>query len=157
MYSKGQLAVKYLRYYFSSSNGKGHGTHSPFIYHFIRKVLNDRQEYPAYTKVEALRKQLLDDRSVLEIDDFGAGSTVSNKKQRSISSIAAHSAKPAKYGQLLYRIAKSYQSNNMLELGTSLGISTAYLSLGNPGATVITMEGAPAIAAVAKKNSVNSG
>ncbi|MEQ1675362.1 MAG: SAM-dependent methyltransferase, partial [Chitinophagaceae bacterium] len=61
MYSSWQLATKYLRYYFTSSNGKGHGTHSPFIFHFIMKVLNDKKQYPEYEIVENLRRQLLAD------------------------------------------------------------------------------------------------
>ena len=52
MYSKWHLAQKYLSYYFTSSNGKGHGTHSPFIFHFITKVLNGKRHYPDYDKIE---------------------------------------------------------------------------------------------------------
>ena len=45
MFSKWQLAAKYLNYYLTASNGKGHGMHSPFIFHFITKVLKDKQHY----------------------------------------------------------------------------------------------------------------
>ena len=94
MYSRFQLAAKYLKYYFTSSNGKGHGTHSPFIFHFITNILNDRKEYNEYTKVEKLRSQLLNDNTILEIEDFGAGSGISKTNKRTISSIAKNSAKP---------------------------------------------------------------
>ncbi len=40
----------------------------------------------------------------------------------------------------------------MVELGTSLGITTCYLASGNKDALVYTFEGAPQIAAVANKN-----
>ena len=40
----------------------------------------------------------------------------------------------------------------MLELGTSLGITTSYLSFANPDAAITTMEGAPEVASVAKNN-----
>ena len=74
MYSKWQLATKYLKYILTASNGKGHGMHSPFLFHFITKVLNDKKEYPAYKNVENLRKKLLTDQTELTIEDFGAGS-----------------------------------------------------------------------------------
>jgi hypothetical protein len=78
MYSKWQLAKKFLSYYWTSSNGKGHGMHSPFIFHFITRVLNDKTNYPDYERVELLRSQLKNDQSVLTIQDMGAGSSLTN-------------------------------------------------------------------------------
>lgn len=152
MYNKVQLASKYLIYYFTASNGKGHGMHSPFVFEFITKVLNDKTIYPAYSVVENLRQQLLKDQTELSIEDFGAGSVVDKTNQRTIASIAKNAAKPAKFGQLLYRMVRHYQPQTVLELGTSLGITTSYLSLAKPEAKLITMEGASAIAETARQN-----
>ena len=152
MYSKWQLARKYLNYYLTASNGKGHGMHSPFIFHFITHVLNDKQHYIEYDKVEELRKQLLKDETVLLIEDFGAGSAVNKTNRRTVAAIAKNSAKPKKFGQLLFRIVKEYQPKTILELGTSLGITTSYLSLAKQDAIIITMEGAGEVAEVARKN-----
>jgi predicted O-methyltransferase YrrM len=152
MYSKWQLAKKYLRYYFTASNGKGHGTHSPFIFHFINKILNDKKHYAEYDVVENLRRRLLKDEALLTIEDFGAGSSVSNTNKRTVASITKNAAKPKKFGQLLFRMVKGYKPDTILELGTSLGITTSYLSLARPGANVITMEGAGEVAVGASKN-----
>jgi predicted O-methyltransferase YrrM len=129
-------------------NGKGHGVHSPFVFEFITHVLNDTRHYPAYDKVEALRKELLEEQAVIEVEDLGAGSTQAKTSSRSIGSIAKHAAKPRKYAQLLYRLVNYYQPETILELGTSLGISTCYMAMANPHAYVITGEGSNAIAAV---------
>ena len=152
MYSPLQLAIKYFNYWITASNGKGHGMHSPFVFEFITKILNDRTAYTEYEKVEALRDQLLNDTTVLEVEDFGAGSAIDKKNKRSISSIAKNAAKPKKFGQLLFRMVKRYQPKTILELGTSLGITTSYLSLAKPDARLITMEGSKEIADVAKQN-----
>jgi predicted O-methyltransferase YrrM len=152
MYSPLQLATKYLRYYLTASNGKGHGTHSPFVFEFITKILNNQQHYPAYDTVETLRKRLLSDERVLSVRDFGAGSTTGTSKQRTIASIAKNAAKPRSFGQLLFRMARYYQPNTILELGTSLGITTSYLSLAQPEARIMTMEGSQEIAAAAQRN-----
>lgn len=152
MYSAVQLGIKYFQYYFSASSSKGHGMHSPFVFEFITKVLNDKTKYPAYQQVENLRQQSLKDQSVLTIEDFGAGSTIDKTNQRSIASITKNAAKPAKYGQLLHRMIRHYQPQAILELGTSLGITTSYLSLAKPDAKLTTMEGATAIAATARQN-----
>src|SRR6187551_2930741 len=152
MYSRPQLLLKYLQYYFTASNGKGHGMHSPFVFEFITKILNDKTVYPAYEKLEELRDQLLNDNTVLEVEDLGAGSVIDKKSKRTISSIAKNAAKPKKFGQLLFRMIKYYQPATILELGTSLGITTSYLSLAKPGARLITMEGSKEIAGVAMQN-----
>jgi len=155
MYSPLQLAVKYSKHWLSASNGKGHGMHSPFVFDFITKVLNDKTVYTEYEKVEALRDQLLNDNTILEVEDFGAGSSIDKKNKRNISSIAKNAAKPKKFGQLLFRIIKYYQPSTILELGTSFGITTSYLSLAKPDARLITMEGSKKIADVAKSNFTN--
>ena len=152
MYNQFHLAFKYFSYYFSSSNSKGHGMHSPFVFEFITKVLNDKAKYPDYIQVENLRKVLLKDQTVLSIEDFGAGSTVDKTNLRTIASIAKNAAKPAKYGQLLHRMVRYYQPQTILELGTSLGITTSYLSLAKPDAKLITMEGATVMAEAARQN-----
>ena len=152
MYSRFQLAFKYLQYYFAASNGRGHGIHSPFIFHFITHVLNDKIHYPGYNDIEQLRRQLLKDHTTITIEDLGAGSSVNKTNQRTIASIAKNAVKPKKYGQLLYRMVKEYKPQTILELGTSLGITTSYLARGNPSAKIISMEGATEAAEIAREN-----
>lgn len=112
--------------------------------------MNDQNAYEAYSPVEKRREALLLDKRLIEVDDFGAGSTVIRTKQRQVSRIAASSLKPRKYAQLLYRMVRYYKPSTILELGTSLGITTAYLSSGIDSARVFTCEGAASIAAIAK-------
>ena len=152
MYSRLQLLFKYLSYYFTASNGKGHGTHSPFVFEFITKVLNDKTSYPEYFKVEGLREKLLKDKTILNVEDLGAGSSVSKTNQRTVATIARNAAKSKKLGQLLFRMVKFYQPSTILELGTSLGITTSYLSLAKPDARLVTMEGSHEIAEAARRN-----
>lgn len=150
MYSAFQMAQKYLRHYITAANGKGHGTHSPFVYQLIREVFNDRRPFYAYSKVEQLRQQLRKQNDILEIEDFGAGSGTGATNQRSVKSIARNAAKPQKLGQLLFRLVNYFQPEHILELGTSLGITTSYLAAAKSDAKVVTIEGSKAIAEQAK-------
>lgn len=152
MYSATRLAVKFIRYYITASNGKGHGIHSPFVFDFITRVVRDKRSFYAYTKIEDVRRRLLVDDRRLLIEDFGAGSASGHKKQRTVAALANTSAKSKKYGQLMFRIVNYYHPVSIIELGTSLGISASYLAMGNPEAKFITMEGASAVAAVAREN-----
>ena len=142
MYSSLQLAKKYLYYYFTALNGNGHGMHSPFVFDFILNVLNNKNGYVAPFEIEELRNELLKDKTIVTIEDLGAGSRIQSSKQRTISSLARNAIKPKKYGQLLYRLVKHYQPETIIELGTSLGITTAYLSKANPYSKILLQSSA---------------
>lgn len=157
MYSTVQLAKKFLHYYFTAHNGKGHGIHSPFVFDFIIHVLNDKKKYPVYSKIESVRKKLLKENTTIEVEDFGAGSAVLPFKNRKISDIANSSLKKKKFAQLLFRIANYYHSKTIVELGTSFGISTSYLASANAASKVFTFEGAKNIAKIATGNFENLG
>lgn len=146
------MVLKFLKYYLSASNGKGHGIHSPFVFEFVTKVLNDKRHFYAYDTVEYIRNRMLENKQVLTIEDYGAGSTVTKSNRRKVSSIARAALKPKKFGQLLFRMVNYYQASTVVELGTSLGITTAYLASGNINGTVYTFEGAHEVAEVAKGN-----
>jgi predicted O-methyltransferase YrrM len=150
MYSSLTLLKKYFQYLIKASNGKGHGVHSPFVYTFIREVLNKKANHPLTAFIENRRKQLLANNTMIQVWDRGAGSRQTTSTQRSIRSIAKAALKPKKYSQLLHKIIAYYQPSQILEMGTSLGITTCYLAAANSNASIVTMEGAPSVAAVAK-------
>ena len=152
MYTAFQLAKKYIKYYLTASNSKGHGIHSPFVFEFIKFVLNDKKKYTIYSTIEKQRALLLADENAIDVEDFGAGSTIIKTKKRVIRDIAASSLKPKKYSQLLFRIVQYYNKVNVLELGTSFGITTAYLASAVNRPFVTTMEGSNQIAEVAQHN-----
>lgn len=152
-YSPLQLAPKYIWYLLTASNGMGHGIHSPFVFDLVTNVLQDKRGRPEYLAVEAVRRRMAADRgATITFEDLGAGAGGATPQSRSLSSIARTALKPSKFGQLFFRIASHYKPTTILELGTSLGITTAYLASGNPGASVVTLEGAPGIAAIAQRN-----
>lgn len=145
------LAYKYLRYFFTSVGP--HGVHSPFVYTLLTKVIRDKKKYPAYLQVEALRKQLLQNNQTLTLQDYGAGGEHQSEYKRAISKIAKTSAKPAKYAKLLFRLCQYHKPQYMLELGSSLGVSTAYQAMGaGVNAKFITLEGSAQVALQAQQN-----
>lgn len=152
MYTALQLAKKYLRYYTRASNSKGHGVHSPFVFDFIKFVKNDQKKYTCYYEIEKLRKKLLADKSIIEVEDFGAGSAVIKTNKRAVYKMAQSSLKPKRFAQLLFRIVQHYKPKTIVEFGTSFGITSSYLAFGYSDAKLYTLEGAHSIAAIARKN-----
>lgn len=151
------LATHILSYAIQSRHKRGHGIHSPFVYNLIRTVFIDYDKYSDYAVIEKVRTQLLNNTKELKIVDFGAGSYTLQHNVRKVSKIAASSLSPRKYAQLLYRIVKSFKPQNILEMGTSLGISASYMALANPNARCISLEGDPSIADIAKQTITQCG
>ncbi|RFZ92091.1 class I SAM-dependent methyltransferase [Mucilaginibacter conchicola] len=142
------FARDFLLHRFTSKNR--HGLHSPFVYKLVDEVIYDKTEKPAYTTVEQERDKLLVDDSYITVTDLGAGSHVNNNKQKKVSDITLNALKPPKLAKLLYRLAAFAKPNNIIELGTCLGITTLYLREAAPEARLYTLEGCPETAGVAK-------
>ena len=137
----GTLLWKFLRHRLLAGHRNGHGIHSPFVYDFARKVVFNKDSEPLSDQVTNSVKSLGRTRERLVIHDLGAGSRVSNADVRVIGSIARKSSVSPKQGRLLQRISAWYAPGTVIELGTGLGISTAYLAAGAPFSKIISVEG----------------
>ncbi len=126
-----------------------HSLHSPFLYDLYTNTINNRIHDTASAWIEPLRQLLLNDRSVIQVSDLGAGSSHLSTPARAVSDIAKTSLSPAKYSLLYKRLIQRMEGKVVLELGTSLGINALYLASA-PGTGVTTFEGSSAIAGKAK-------
>ncbi len=120
-----------------------HGVHSPFVYDLITHVLRLRTALPEFTRIEALREDLLISDQAIRVNDLGAGSRVFNTSTRTVADMARTVLKPADQAQMLFRLARYFDARQVLELGTSFGITTLYLALGAEEGVVHTIEGCP--------------
>lgn len=107
--------------------------------------------YKAYALVEERRRQLLNSSARISVTDFGAGSHTGAGQQRRVADIARTAAKPPHLAQLLFRLANYFRPATVLELGTSLGLTTAYLAAADSRSRVLTFEGCPNVAALARE------
>lgn len=142
--------VDYLKHTFASNSR--HGVHSPFVYNLIDRVIYDYADKDYIQPIENLRKQLKNDHRTLQITDLGAGSMLNNGKEKKVSSLAKNALKPQRIARLIARLAQEFQPDTIVELGTCLGITSLYLSKATPSSRVITIEGCPQTASVAKEN-----
>ena len=142
--------LKYIKYYVKAKTK--HSAQAPFLYEFITKVLSDRSDDTNCRTIEQLRKELCQSNQAIHITDLGAGSNINNSKIREVKDIAKNSAKNSKFGKLIYKITQFYSPKNILELGTSLGISTLYLAKAKKTSKVYSLEGCPETTKIAKNN-----
>jgi len=147
---KVKLALGFLKYYLGATNR--HGLQAPFAYALNEAVFRSEKLEKVPEPIEQLRQKLKADERVLQVRDYGAGFGGTVFRELSVAYIARHAAKPPRYARMLYRLVKHLQPGVMLELGTSLGISALYQSVAAPASRMITLEGCPATAQVAKEN-----
>lgn len=140
----------FLKHRFTSKTR--HGTHSPFVYKLTDEVIYDIGDKSDYKRIEAQRKKLLRDDRLIQVTDLGAGSHLNKNRSRSVKQIAKNALKRPRLAQLIYRLAKDTQPELVIELGTCLGLTTAYLATALPQGKVITIEGCPQTAEVAASN-----
>jgi len=147
----------YLKFLWHSKNE--HAVHSPFVFNLITKCFYDKESKPdpsgseqakQYQVLKAYRKSLLENKNTIEVTDFGAGSKVFKSNTRQIAKIAKTAGISPKRAELLYRVTNYFQPTTILEIGTSLGLATSALALGNPKARITTLEGCANTMAIAK-------
>lgn len=133
--------MAYFRYLFNS--GTRHSVHSPFVYKLVDEVFRNQDDNSGLKDIATLRQKLLRKTQVIEITDFGSGSNQKRYSHRfeSIAFIIRNSSVSEQYGRLLYRLVEYFKPLTILELGSSVGISTSYLALANSAAKVYTIEG----------------
>ena len=148
--SKIKFIANFLKYRFKSGNE--HSIHSPYLFEFYNNVICDEAPFYVYNDIESIRAKLLLTEMEISIEDHGAGSHVNNSKNRKIKDIAKNTLKAPKYGQLLFRLINHFKPDTVLELGTSLGVSTMYMAAPSKKTRLITVEGCPNTAKVAQIN-----
>lgn len=133
-----RLIYQYLHYLLHARTH--HGIHSPFVYNLITNVLRDKRQFYAFEEIGQVRKDIGKSDELIILSEYGAPSKTM-ATQRTLASIVRKASLRPKYGKLLFRLANYFQPVNILEIGTGLGISTAYIALAKRNANMITIEG----------------
>ena len=170
----------WLKHQLTARNTGGHGVHSPYLFEWVRMVMSDKNTYYVWDEIEEIRQEMLKDTRELEFVDYGSGGPLptSPSKGRSanmrrVCDIATGSLARRKEAQLLARLvgwlgrplltspsrggtgdeaSEDRKGLTIVELGTSLGVTTAYLAAMDSRNKVVTYEGCPAVAEVAQAN-----
>lgn len=145
-----------LRHFVRARHWRGHAVHSPFVYHIVRHVITGHHaDEPLRQRMEAYRKSLAADTTPLLVGSIGAAPRP--PRLRTVCEIAEQTSTSDKYGRLLSRLAEELKPRGILELGTSTGVSAAYMSAGCPSAKIVSIEGLLEVAAVAGRHLCAAG
>ncbi len=137
--------IKHYIHHFFTANRKGHGVHSPFVYALVENVFSEDVSFYAFKELATIRKQLESDTTLLKINDMGAGSKKLNGDERRVCDIAKHGLSSRKQSEFYFKLINYLHCINVIELGTSLGLNTLYLSMANSAAKIYTIEGSESL------------
>ena len=154
----GYRIFAYIKHVLTAWNTTGEGIHSPYLFELVRFILRDQNSYYCFADIERRREMLLICKDELDVVDYGSQGTKKGLHiQRRVCDIAKGHLESAQVGQVLFRIVawlgqqdNEHKPLNILELGTSLGITTAYLAAPNSQNNVLTLEGSGEVLNVAK-------
>lgn len=118
----------------------------------LADVLDEDRRYYSFLTLGMLRKKMLKDTREINVVDLGAGSKKLDNLSRVVKNIAKLSVKKSKYAEVLFRLIENQNIQTTIELGTSLGVTTGYLSLANKSGKVYTIEGCPETLKIASEN-----
>lgn len=141
--------LQYIKFWIASTNH--HGVHSPFVYDLVTRCFYAPTNYDAYLQLSNYRTSLLKNKQTITITDFGAGSRLKASNVRKVATICKTSGTPLRRAKLLYRLVRYFKPTHVLELGTSLGIATQAMALGNPSASITSIEGCKNISGFTKQ------
>lgn len=121
------------------------------------------KEINAISLIEKRRTSLLNSNLEIDVIDYGAGSpNMVRKKEemqkgfhsRATVASITKSSKPQLWSIILFKMIRKLFPNSCVELGTCVGISASYQAAAlnlNAKGVIVTLEGSPAIADIAKE------
>jgi predicted O-methyltransferase YrrM len=145
--------IFFLKHWFTSINR--HGAHSPFLFSLFQEVFNKPISLDEKNEILALKKQYINNQNTITFEEFGAGNN--NGKVLTISSIAKKTSINLTEAKVLINLCKVLNPTEIIELGTSLGISAKALTLGAPNARITTIEGCKEVSEISINYFKNQG
>jgi len=143
------MGISYFVFLVRSKSKKGYGIHSPFVYELLMNLKDKKKNIESLNELFILRKQLMMDKRIINPSQLGANPI---NKCTSLKKLIKKSTSNSKKCITLFLLSKYIKPNTILELGTSIGIATIALALGNKKSIIYTIEGNKELADIAEEN-----
>lgn len=109
----------------------GHGIHSPFLFHLITEVVENRTRLPEYKIFKDLKSNVLD-----LLDGFSEPSLTNLYHQLNVSFSNPHRLYrkvelSRRYGKVVFRLIREFKPSSVINYGPTLGTNLAIIAMAN--------------------------
>lgn len=124
---------KFVRYLYKSKHRRGFGIHSPSLFYMVTMIIEDKNPYYCFDRIEGLRMFLKKSGKTIMCD------WIEERTEIKVSDlIHAQNFSPV-YDQLLFRLTNHYKPRTVVEIGDTIGLSTLYLASSDRNRKVISV------------------
>ena len=130
---------------------RGHGIHSPFLFHLITTVLENKRSQPEYKILKDLKNKALNflsefsDQSLSTVyHQFNLPSSNPRRLYRKVEL-------PIRYGKVVFRLIREFKPSSVINYGPTFGANLTLLALANNDRPVFQLSDDPAFELVSKK------
>jgi len=132
------------------------------FYEALNNILSS-EERDFIALIEQRRSFLLSSDKMINVIDYGAGSSSSNRSKeemeggfqsKELIANICRASKPKFWAVLLFKLVRKLEPLSCVELGSCVGISTSYQAMAlklNGRGNLLTLEGSPEIAKIARE------
>ncbi len=144
-----QKIKSYIRYLLRRKTK--YSVHAPFVFDFLTKCLENPIPKTEFSKFLRYRNSYLNSSENVLVTDFGAGSQIFNSNTRKVKDIALIAGMSLAKAKIMFKLLQYFNPNSVLEIGTSIGISTGLFKIASPNIHITTLEGCSQTAQKAKE------
>ncbi|MCX6237045.1 MAG: hypothetical protein NTY07_05705 [Bacteroidia bacterium] len=123
--------ISRLIYLKRARHRRGHGIHSPFLFHLITAVIEDRHRLPEYKILKGLKNNvlnLLDDfRKPLLTEVYPQFKLSSSKSGKLYKKVEL----PIRYGKIVFRLIRYFKPSSIINYGPTFGVNLALMAMAN--------------------------
>ncbi|MBK8506282.1 MAG: class I SAM-dependent methyltransferase [Saprospiraceae bacterium] len=138
--------IQYLKFYVKADTR--FNVHSPYAASLIKAYFRQSNKSPEY--LIQIRKELTNDRTLLNIQDYGAGPKRKYSGAVETAKIASMSLSNQLQISRICNLARFVNPDTILELGSAFGVSALHLQSICSETKIFTIEGNPSVAAKAQ-------
>lgn len=128
--------IRRIVYLKKARHRRGHGIHSPFLFHLITEVVENRTCLPEYKIFKDLKSNVLD-----LLDGFSEPSLINLYHQLNVPPSNPHRLcrkveLPLRYSKVVFRLIREFKPSTVINYGPTLGANLAIMAMANSDSQV---------------------
>lgn len=115
---------------------RGHGIHSPFLFHLITTVVEDKRKLPEYEFIKGLKKNAFELLHNYSDPSFSMVYNQFNLAPSNPHQLYKKVELPFRYGKVVFRLIREFKPSVIVNYGPTFGINLALMAMANDNSII---------------------